>query len=143
MEWTIKQVSEITGISADTLRYYDKEGIISPKRRENGYRYYDETDIMSLKNIAVMKYAHFTLAEIKHMEKVVHQDPSAECNEISRNVLNAKIKSLNQEIHNFQKIVSLMEELLPMIECSETYYLNKDKIGEFISQIFDDINRKD
>ena len=143
MEWTIKQTSEITGISADTLRYYDKEGIISPKRRENGYRYYDETDIMSLKNIAVMKYAHFTLAEIKHMEKVVHQDPSAECNEISRNVLNAKIKSLNQEIHNFQKIVSLMEELLPMIECSETYYRNKDKIGEFISQNFDDINRKD
>ena len=81
MEWTIKQTSYITGLSTDTLRYYEKEGMVSPKRHENGYRYYDQQDIAILKNIVVMKYAHFSLAEMKSMEDLYVQNPGTACNE--------------------------------------------------------------
>ena len=139
MGWTIKQTTEKTGIPADTLRYYDKEGLVSPKRHENGYRQYDDSDVTFLKNIIVMKYAHFSLAEIKRMEELYTREPSASCNEISKGILHSKITELRQAILNYQKIVALMEELLQMIDSTDAYVANEEKIDEFISQIFDDI----
>jgi len=139
MEWTIKQTTKKTGISADTLRYYDKEGIISPQRHDNGYRYYSEADITALKNIVVMKYARFSLAEMKSMEELFQREPNADCNEIGKRMLLGKIAQLNQAIHNYQKIVRLMEELLAMVDSADAYQCNKESIDSFISQIYDDI----
>jgi len=143
MKWTIKQAAKKTGISSNTLRYYDKEGVLSPSRHENGYRYYDEVDIMLLKNIVVMKYAKFSLAEMKIMGGLFRKEPSKECNQISQNILNAKIKQLNHEICNYRKIISLMEKLTYMMDSVDEYIHNKEDIGSFIHQIFDDIHNSD
>jgi len=51
MERNIKEMSEATGIPSDTLRYYDKLGIVSPKRQDNGYRTYNETDFIYLQYV--------------------------------------------------------------------------------------------
>ncbi len=139
MNYTIKQTTDITGLSADTLRYYEKEGVISPGRHENKYRYYDENDIAALKHMVVMKYAHFTLSEIKSMEELQTHEQGTSCNEIAKRILNTKVLELSQAILNYQKIVMLFEELLPMIESADVFYQNKDKINGFIEQIFDDI----
>ena len=142
MNWTIKQTTEITGLSADTLRFYEKEGMISPKRHENGYRYYDDRDIAILKNIVVMKYARFTLAEMKSMEAIYTREPGSECTELNKTInrmLNGKIFELNQAILNYQKIVRLMEAMLPMVESVDAFYCNEKQIDEFINQIFNDI----
>jgi len=141
MKFTIKQVTRITGLSADTLRYYEKEGVISPKRGENGYRYYDENDIAALKHIIVMKYAHFSLAEIKNMEELQTREPNSQCNEIAKRILNAKVTELNQAINNYQKIITLMETLLSMADSIDTYHSNQKRINEFIEQIFNDIKQ--
>ncbi|MCL2588219.1 MAG: MerR family transcriptional regulator [Oscillospiraceae bacterium] len=143
MEWTIKQATQKTGISTDTLRYYDKEGILSPNRRENGYRYYDETDITMLKHIAVMKYAQFSLAEMKRMGELFRKEPSAACNATGKSVLHTKIAQLNQAICNYQKIVKLMEAVSAMMDSADEYLRNKDSINGFIDQIFDDIRCSD
>lgn len=46
MHYKINEVSQITGISIDTLRYYEKIGVISPKiDQHNNYRYYEAWDI--------------------------------------------------------------------------------------------------
>ena len=139
MDWTIKQIAEMTGISADSLRYYEKQGIVSPKRSENGYRYFDETDIAILKYVVVMKYAHFSLAEIKSMTGLFGREPSVECNQISLGILNAKIAELKLAIGNYQKIVSLMEELLPMVCSIDSFRNNEQRIDGFVSQIYDDL----
>jgi len=139
---TINQIAEITGLPADTLRYYDREGIISPKRHENGYRHYDEADITILKYIVVMKYARFSLAEIKSMVELFGREPGddcVECNNTCNRILNSKIKELGQMISNYQKIVGLMEKLQPMVQNIEAYYSNERNIEKFIDQIFDDI----
>ncbi|MCL2058368.1 MAG: MerR family transcriptional regulator [Oscillospiraceae bacterium] len=139
MKWTIKQAAAVTGFSADTLRYYEKEGMLSPKRHENGYRYYDDNDITVLKNIAVMKYAHFSLAEMKSMEELYAREPNTDCNKIARRILNGKIVELNRSILNYRKIVKLLTELLPMVDSIDAYLCNEKRIGEFIDQIFNDI----
>ena len=139
MEITIKEAVELTGLSADTLRYYEKEGFIKPRRQANGYRCYAEKDIAMLKNLVVLRYAHFSLAEIKRMEEIYTLEPSAECNDISRRVLTAKRSELKQAIVNYQKIIDLMDELLTMAESSESYLRNEERIDAFIFSIFDDI----
>ena len=143
MEWTIRQATKATGLSADTLRYYEKEGLIAPKRHENGYRYYDEDNIATLKNIVVMKYARFTLAEMKNMEELYTREPSSECNEICKRILNAKITELNLAIVNYRKIVMMMVALLPMVDSIDAYQRNEKRIDEYLDQIFNDIQRGD
>lgn len=142
MEWTIKQVAEKTGLSTDTLRYYEKVGFIFPRRHENGYRHYNETDIAILKNIIVMKYAHFSLSEIKSMEEVFHKEPSVECNEVSKKILSSKIAELKQAIHNYQKLIRLIEDLLPMIDNADTYKKYINEIDSYINQIFNNIQKE-
>ncbi len=49
MEYNIKEVSNILNISREMIRYYEKKGMISPKRKENNnYRSYDTMDIFFL-----------------------------------------------------------------------------------------------
>ena len=40
----IQEFAALTGLSADTLRYYEKEGLLAPARDANGYRIYSERD---------------------------------------------------------------------------------------------------
>ncbi len=137
--WNIKQFASETGVPPDTLRYYEKEGLLSPKRQTNGYRCYDEDDLALVKNIAVMKYACFTLAEMKNMGEIFKLEPGVKCNEVSKRMLNAKITELKQIVSNYQQLITLMSELLPMIETPEDYYSNKANIDGFINQIYKNI----
>lgn len=43
-QYRIGEMAEMTGLTRDTLRFYEKKGVIAAKRRENGYRYYTEQD---------------------------------------------------------------------------------------------------
>ncbi|MCL1965320.1 MAG: MerR family transcriptional regulator [Firmicutes bacterium] len=141
MRWSVKQTSEKTGIPADTLRYYEKAGIVSPGRHENGYRYYDDNDILNLKYIAVMKYARFSLFEIKKMVEQFGKEASDGCNAVCKGILNTKIAELRQAVHNYQKIIHLMEDLMPMIDSIDAYVESEARIDGFISQIFEDVRK--
>lgn len=62
----IGEISELLKIPRSTLRYYDREGIISPKfRKENNYRYYTRAQIITIKKITTMRKLGLTLDEIK------------------------------------------------------------------------------
>ena len=139
MNWTIKQAEEMTGLSADTLRYYEKEGIIAPRRHENGYRTYGENDIAVLKNIVVLKYAGFTIAELKNMAKPFGCELGKDCAEEVSGILRKKITELKQAISNYHKIVKLLEESLPIINAGGSLDNNEKLLDDFIDQIFRDI----
>lgn len=64
-QYTIQEVSSMLKVSKDTLRYYEKIGLVEPSRGSNHYRYYTEENVLELQYIEVMKYAHFTLGEIR------------------------------------------------------------------------------
>lgn len=54
--YSISEVAKILNISTSKLRYYDKNDIISLEiRKENGYRYYSEKQIVLLKKISLAK----------------------------------------------------------------------------------------
>lgn len=63
------QVGEIekrSGVSRDTLRFYERSGLIgAPSRRDNGYRDYGAHTLVELRFIATAKAVGFTLDEIR------------------------------------------------------------------------------
>lgn len=53
MHYTVKQVSALTGVAADTLRAWERRyGVVTPARTESGYRLYDDQDVARLRLMA-------------------------------------------------------------------------------------------
>ena len=66
MKYSISALARKTGLSIHTLRFYEKEGLIHPKRNEtNGYREYGEYEVRELKLIRVMRKTGMSLEDIK------------------------------------------------------------------------------
>ena len=65
MNYKIGDVSRMLGISADLLRYYEKKGVVHPRKDEkNGYRYYDARDIDLLIDCLWFKNYDFSMEQI-------------------------------------------------------------------------------
>ena len=74
MGYRIKQVSEMTGLSVPTLRFYDKEGLLPElKRKESGYRIFSEEDLYSIELIECFKQSGMQIREIRHFMALVKQ----------------------------------------------------------------------
>ena len=52
---TIKEVEQELGIPRASIRFYEKERLIEPKREENGYREYDEKDVATLRKVIIFR----------------------------------------------------------------------------------------
>ena len=106
--YLIKYVSEISGVSVRTLHHYDEIGLLSPQKKENGYRYYTEEDMTFLQMILFYKYLGFSLKKIKELLK-------KEDGEVLYH-LKAQLKLMQKEK---QKLLTLIETLEKTIESKE------------------------
>ncbi len=61
----IKDVEELLSVSRSNIRFYEKQGLFTPCRRDNNYREYTEEDIEALKRIIILRKMGFTVDEIK------------------------------------------------------------------------------
>ena len=65
---TVKEVSNLTGISVRTLHHYDEIGLLKPTEvTEAGYRLYDDTALERLQHILLFRELQFPLKEIKEI----------------------------------------------------------------------------
>lgn len=71
MEYSIRELSELAGVSARTLRYYDGIGLLKPLyANEAGYRYYGDAEVALLQQILFYKERGF---DLKQIEKILYQ----------------------------------------------------------------------
>lgn len=63
--YKINEISKLYGIGADSLRYYERLGILNPKRDTNGYRLYNLKDMYKLNIIRDLRKLDFSMAQIK------------------------------------------------------------------------------
>ncbi len=61
----IKELENIWSISRSNIRFYEKQGLFSPERKDNNYREYTNQDIEVLKKIIIFRKMGFTVEEIK------------------------------------------------------------------------------
>lgn len=66
-EYRIGDVAKMVGLSRDALRFYEKKGVITANKRDNGYRYYSENDIYKLMYILYHRKMNTSLDEIESM----------------------------------------------------------------------------
>ena len=67
MPYTVKQVAGMSGVSVRTLHFYDETGLLKPARQAtNGYRYYEEPQLLRLQQILFYRELGFELKEIRN-----------------------------------------------------------------------------
>ena len=118
MKFSIGQVSKLFEISKDTLRHYDKIGILKPEVDENnGYRYYYEGDLEKLGLILETKYLGIPLSEIKETiesedlkeyKNLIDKQEQSIKNQIEE--LKIKQKHLQEAREVFDKILAFKNE---------------------------------
>lgn len=121
MEYTIKQVSEMTKIPVTTLRFYDKAGLLPfLKRKESGYRNFTELDLASLQIVECLKKTGLSVEEIrKFSEWTIEGDSTLE--KRLELFLNQKISVENQ--------IEELEKSLEIIEHKINYYKKAVELG--------------
>ena len=137
--YSIQEVSGMLGLSKDTLRYYDRIGIVSPSRKDNRYRRYSRDDLIDLMNIQIMRYADFSLDEIKGkvgFSKMENID-SAYCEEVAV-FLDAKYEATRKKITHLEKVSQLLniaaETLRDFNDESD------QRLSEFVRELYKDIS---
>ncbi len=66
-KYSIGEVSDRIGLSRDTLRFYEKKGIIHPEKEKNGYRIYTYDDILKLLKIRFYRRLDFSIEDIERI----------------------------------------------------------------------------
>lgn len=102
---TVKEISNITGVSVRTLHYYDEIGLLKPtSKSEAGYRLYDDRALEQLQQILFFREFDIPLKEIK----AVMENPALDRNQIlqmQRDMLTAKIKRMEHLVANIDDIL--------------------------------------
>lgn len=70
-----KEVSEFLGITMDTLRNWELNGLLCVKRKANGYRVYSNDDIKRLRIIKALRCANYSLSSILRMLNALSVNP--------------------------------------------------------------------
>ncbi|MEJ2491819.1 MAG: heavy metal-responsive transcriptional regulator [Desulfuromonadales bacterium] len=107
---TIGKVAKKAGIGIETVRFYEKEGLIGPAARTaSNYRVYRDKDIARLRFIRKAKSLGFTLKEIKELLALRH-DPDARKEEVKMQT-EAKIADIEEKIRHLIRIKTILETL--------------------------------
>jgi DNA-binding transcriptional MerR regulator len=136
--YSIQEVSQLLRIPKDTLRYYDRIGVLSPSREENGYRKYSRNDVVDLMNIQIMQYADFTLDEIRgkfRFRKMNPIDPAY--GEELATFLDAKQAETRRKIAHLEKVSDLLAATAGVLRD-----LNPDsdhQLKEMVRELYRDI----
>ena len=126
---TIKEVSEKYDISADTIRYYERIGLLPPiPRKSNGIRDFDEVSCNWIEFVKCMRSAGVEIEALIDYIKLFYQEGTAEARkEIlkeQRDRLQKKIDVMNLVIERLNKKVDRYEEI---IIPAEKKLLNKER----------------
>ncbi|WP_449603189.1 MerR family transcriptional regulator [Paenibacillus sp. Marseille-Q9583] len=141
-QYSIKEVSQILGIPKDTLRYYDRIGIVSPSREHNSYRRYSKDDLVDLMNIQIMQYADFSLEEIKgkfQFHRMQSVDP-AYYQKVAE-FLDAKKVETRKKIAHLEKVSQLLDVAVEALR--DFNHESDQRLAVFVREIYRDLHRKD
>ena len=102
---TVKEISDLTGISVRTLHYYDEIGLLKPTEKSDaGYRLYDDKALETLQQILFFREFDISLKEIK----AVLDNPALERNQI----LQVQRKMLVTKKERIERLIASIDDIL-------------------------------
>ena len=134
MEYTIKQIAEIAGITARTLRHYDKIGLLKPMRiNSSGYRIYSSNEVDLLQQILLFRALDIPL---KKINKIINDDTFDNLSALKEHKVNLQRKQLQLKV--------LIDTLDKTIFATEKGIImnDKDKFEGFKEKLIDENEKK-
>ena len=111
MEWSIQQIAKLAGTTSRTLRHYDDIGLLSPSSiGGNGYRYYDQTALVRLQRILLLRELGLGLPQIA---RVLARETSEE------SALDSHLAWLRQEQDRLARQVASVESTVRALRGGE------------------------
>ncbi len=125
---TVKEVSELAGVSIRTLHHYDAIGLLRPTRTtESGYRLYDETALERLQSILLFRELKFSLKEIKE----ILDSPTFDRNR----ALEQQIELLRLQKEHIENLIDLARGIYVMgVKSLDFSAFDTKKIDEYAAQ---------
>ena len=123
--YLIKEASRKAEVTAETLRHYDRIGLIKPVREENGYRFYTEEQIIIISIIKRLQSIGFSLEEI---DKIFALDDLAEV----KNALIEVDKKCSAKINELKETKKIIKRAIEQYSVqTEENLTNKDEVNFF------------
>ena len=120
--YTIGDVAQRTGISAHTLRYYDKEGLLSfVKRNSSGVRQFTETDFEPLYTITCLKRGGMPIREIRHFMELYMQGNST---------IHERLELFRQQRERLQVQIDELQEMMSVVDYKCWYFEQAEKYND-------------
>lgn len=105
MAYTVKKISELSGITVRTLHFYEEIGLLKPAYHGvNGYRYYGEKELLLLQQIMFLKELGFSL---KQIQKVLGKSDFDQLE-----ALNSHRKALKSEKEKITKLIKTIDKTI-------------------------------
>jgi len=112
---TIGKVAERAGVGIETIRFYEREGLLDvPTRTASGYRQFDEDVVKRLIFISRAKELGFTLKEIKELFSL-RLDPTSSCADVKAQA-QAKIDDIEEKLRRLNRMKRALVKITS--ECS-------------------------
>ncbi|PFO72044.1 MerR family transcriptional regulator [Bacillus cereus] len=115
--FTIKQISQITGLTVHTLRYYEKIGLLNEVSRDiNGYRQYSEADISWINFLIRLRVTGMSVTDMKLFSDLRSQGETTisarrELLEIHQNKVLKEIKELKDNIMKIEEKIDYYKRM--------------------------------
>jgi MerR family Zn(II)-responsive transcriptional regulator of zntA len=122
---TIGKLAALAETSPDTLRYYEREGLIEPAGRTgSGYRLYDGDSTRRIRFIKQAQHCGFTLTEIRDLLALRNRDAAC-CGEVRKSAIEKKLQ-LEHKIKAMKSMSKALDRLIadcaneaqPIAECT-------------------------
>lgn len=145
IEYHVGELAEYFGVSRDTLRLYDKMGILSPvKDAQNGYRVYSRADFICLDYIMRLKSLNMPLEDIKMMINDCTIERAEAVMQVQDKILEDKIeelKNLQMVVRDYQKSFSKAIQNMGQITIEESETLIYKEVGNSMKETMAEFNR--
>lgn len=123
------------GISKHTIFYYEKEGIVTPQRDDNGYRSYSQEDLQKLIMVKFLRNLNISIDDVKAI--LNNELDFKECLKINQIHLEKQIKSLEEVQGNIEMYVRKDLPMLPALQQiqreTKNYKLGYQKTTDTVS----------
>lgn len=108
----ISELAAQTGLSAHTIRFYEKHGLINASERsEAGYRYYSDADIRRAEFVKTARNIGFSLDDIGQLLSIRLDKDSHSCQEVT-DITQHKLNEVNAKIAELSMMQQTLERLL-------------------------------
>ena len=110
---TIGKLAKSGGVGVETIRFYQRKGLLEQPGRDGGIRRYGSQDVRRLRFIRQAQAAGFTLAEIREMLDLDASEDRSRVRELAR----TRIKALDDKISELKGVRDALKRLAH--ECGE------------------------